>query len=263
MSIRIGKSEMQSLVAVAGNTFRETIRDKILYNLVLFALLLIGASTLLGTLTIGEQGRIINDLGLAAINLVGVAIAIFVGIGLVTKEIERRTIYTILSRPISRTQFILGKYIGLGFIVSANVALMFGMFLVTIWVSGNPIYGSLFQAVQLVLVETWLVMAIALFFSTFSTSILSATMTLGFYIIGHLTSDLKGFAEKTENTMAKTVMAVLYYVCPNLDLLNVKGQAASGILVEFGYQATATAYGLVYVGLLLTGACLIFQRRDF
>lgn len=254
---------MQSLMVVAGNTFRETIRDKILYNLVLFAFLLIGASVLLGTLTIGEQARIVNDLGLAAINLVAVVVAIFVGIGLVTKEIERRTIYTILSRPITRVQFILGKYIGLGFIVVANVAIMFGMFLVTVWLSGNPIYGSLFQAVQLILVETWLVMAIALFFSTFSTSILSATLTIGLYIIGHLTGDLKVIAEKSDNPLTESVMAALYYVCPNLEMLNVKGQAAGGNLVELGYQATATAYGLLYAGILLTGACLIFQRRDF
>lgn len=254
---------MQSLMVVAGNTFRETIRDKILYNLVLFAFLLIGASVLLGTLTIGEQARIVNDLGLAAINLVAVVVAIFVGIGLVTKEIERRTIYTILSRPITRVQFILGKYIGLGFIVVANVAIMFGMFLVSVWLSGNPIYGSLFQAVQLILVETWLVMAIALFFSTFSTSILSATLTIGLYIIGHLTGDLKAIAEKSDNPLTESVMAALYYVCPNLEMLNVKGQAAGGNLVELGYQATATAYGLLYAGILLTGACLIFQRRDF
>lgn len=254
---------MQSLVVVAGNTFKETIRDKILYNLVFFALLLIGASVLLGTLTIGEQSRIINDLGLAAINLVAVIIAIFVGIGLVTKEIERRTIYTILARPITRVRFILGKYLGLGFIVAVNIAIMFAMFLATIWLSGNVIYGSLFQAVELILVETLLVMAIAMFFSTFSSSTLSATMTLGLYVIGHLTGDLKGIAEKSQSQLTETVLTALYYVCPNLELLNIKGQAASGILVDIGYQATATAYGLAYAGLLLTGACLIFQRRDF
>jgi len=254
---------MQRLIVVAGNTFRETIRDKILYNLVLFALFLIGASVLLGTLTIGEQARIVNDLGLAAINLVAVITAIFVGIGLVTKEIERRTIYTILARPITRVQFILGKYLGLGFIVSVNVAIMFAMFLATIWMSGNVIYGSLFQAVELILVETLLVMAIAMFFSTFSSSTLSATMTLGLYVIGHLTSDMKSIAEKGQNPVTESVMAALYYICPNLEMLNVKGQAASGLLVDVGYQATATAYGLVYAGLLLTGACLIFQRRDF
>jgi Cu-processing system permease protein len=254
---------MQSLVVVAGNTFRETIRDKILYNLVFFALLLIGTSVLLGTLTIGEQSRIINDLGLAAINLVAVIIAIFVGIGLVTKEIERHTIYTILARPITRVQFILGKYLGLGFIVAVNIAIMFTMFLGTIWLSGNAIYGSLFQAVELILVETLLVMAVAMFFSTFSSSTVSATMTLGFYAIGHLTSDLKGIAEKSQNQITEVVLTALYYVCPNLEMLNIKGQAASGILVEMGYQATATAYGLFYAVLMLTGACLIFQRRDF
>ena len=254
---------MRSLMVVAGNTFRETIRDKILYNLVLFAILLIGASVLLGTLTIGEQARIVNDLGLAAINLVAVIIAIFVGIGLVTKEIDRRTIYTILARPITRVQFVLGKYMGLGLIVMVNVTIMFGMFLGTIWVTGNTIHGSLFQAVELILVETLLVMAMALFFSTFSSSILSATMTLGLYVIGHLTGDLKGIAEKSHSQLTEAALTALYYVCPNLEMLNVKGQAASGLLVEAGYQATATVYGLLYAGLLLTGACLIFQRRDF
>ena len=254
---------MQALIVVAGNTFRETIRDKILYNLVLFAVLLIGVSVLLGTLTIGEQARIINDLGLAAINLVAVVIAIFVGIGLVTKEIERRTIYTILARPITRVQFVLGKYVGLGFIILVNITIMFGMFVGTIWLTGNVIHGALLQAVELILVETLLVMAMALFFSTFTSSILSATMTLGFYVIGHLTGDLKDIAEKSQSQLIEVVLTTLYYVCPNLELLNIKGHAASGLMIEVGHQVTATAYGLLYAGLLLTGACLIFQRRDF
>ena len=254
---------MQLLMVVAGNTFRETIRDKILYNLVLFAVLLIGTSVLLGTLTIGEQARIVNDLGLAAINLVAVIIAIFVGIGLVTKEIERRTVYTILARPITRVQFVLGKYMGLGLIVIVNIAIMFVMFLGTILLTGNVIHGSLFQAVELILVETLLVMAMALFFSTFSSSTLSATMTLGLFVIGHLTSDLKGIAEKSQSQFTEAALTALYYICPNLEMLNIKGQAASGLLVAAGYQATATVYGLSYAGLLLTGACFIFQRRDF
>ena len=187
---------MQSLLVVARNTFRETVRDKILYNLVFFALLLIGASVLLGELTIGEQSRIVNDVGLAAINLVGVIMAIFVGIGLVSKEIERRTIYTILARPITRTQFVLGKYCGLVFIGGLNIAIMFTMFLSTIWLSGNSIFSSLFQAVELMWVEVLLVTALAMFFSTFSTPTLSAIMTLGIYVIGHLTGDLKAIAEK-------------------------------------------------------------------
>ena len=254
---------MQSLLVVAQNTFRETVRDKILYNLVFFALLLIGASVLLGSLTIGEQSRIINDVGLAAINLVGVIMAIFVGIGLVSKEIERRTIYTILARPITRTQFVLGKYCGLVFIGGLNIAIMFAMFLSTIWLSGNSIFGSLFQAVELMWVEVLLVTALAMFFSTFSSPTLSAIMTLGFYVIGHLTGDLKGIAAKTKNPLTESIMTVLYYVCPNLEWLNIKGQAASGVPVSVEYQVAATAYGLLYAGLLLFGACRIFERRDF
>lgn len=254
---------MKSLLVVAQNTFRETVRDKILYNLVFFALLLIGASVLLGTLTIGEQEKIINDVGLAAINLVGIIIAIFVGISLVTKEIERRTVYTILARPITRTQFVLGKFCGLGAVVGVNIAVMLGMFIVTIWLSGNAIHGSLFQAVQLTLVETLLVTALAMFFSTFSSATLSAIMTIGFYVIGHLTTDMKGIAEKSKSMATELIMSGIYYVCPNLEWLNIKGQAARGVMVSGEYQLAATAYGLVYAGLLLLGACRIFERRDF
>lgn len=254
---------MQSVMAVANNTFRETIRDKILYNLVFFALLLIGSSVLLGTLTIGEQARIVKDLGLAAINLVAVIIAIFLGVGLVSREIERRTIYTILARPITRIQFVLGRYIGLAGIVTVNIVTMFAMFLATIWLSGFPIHAALFQAVQLILVESLVVMAIALLFSTFSSATLSASMTIGLYIVGHLTSDLKVIAEKSASQVAKAVMTGLYYMCPNLEVLNIKGQAASGVSLAIETQVLATGYGVLYAGLLLLAACLIFQRREF
>ena len=217
---------MQSLLVVAQNTFRETVRDKILYNLVFFALLLIGASVLLGTLTIGEQSRIINDVGLAAINLVGVIMAIFVGIGLVSKEIERRTIYTILARPITRTQFVLGKYCGLVFIGGLNIAIMFVDVPVhdlaqrerdlRFVVPGGPTHvgggpsrdraGDVLFHVQL--------------------SHAQRHHDLGFYVIGHLTGDLKAIAEKTKNPATESIMTALYYVCPNLEWLNVKGQAA-------------------------------------
>jgi Cu-processing system permease protein len=258
-----GKADMQRLMTVAVNTFRETLRDKILYNLVLFALLLIGTAVLLGTLSIGEQARIVNDLGLAAINLVAVIIAIFVGVGLVSKEIERRTIYTLLARPITRGQFVLGKYLGLVFIVMVNVGIMFAMFLATVLLSGYPVHASLFQAVELILVEALLVMSLALLFSTFSSSILSATMTIAFYVIGHLTTDLKAMAEKSPSAAIKSLVTALFYLCPNLEALNIKGQSAAGISVSLGFQAMATAYGLLYTCLLLAGACLVFQRRDF
>ena len=254
---------MSKIAIIAFNTFRENLRDKILYNLLFFALLLIGASVVLGDLTIAEQKKIVTDMGLAATNVVGVIIAIFVGIGLVSKEIDRRTIYTIMARPLSRTQFVLGKYLGLACTLLINLLIMLAVFLGTLWMSGAPVHMALLQAVELIFVELLLITALALFFSTFSSSTLSAIMTLGLYLIGHLTTDFKGIAEKSQSETVKAVTTALYYLCPNLEALNIKGQAAAGTVVTFSYQAAATAYGLLYAALLLTTACIVFQRRDF
>lgn len=254
---------MWAIGVIALNTFRENLRDKILYNLLFFALLLIGVSVLLADLTIMEQKKIVTDMGLAAINLVGVIIAIFVGIGLVSKEIERRTVYTIMARPISRWQFILGKYLGLALTLLVNVAIMVVVYLGTLWMDQVPVSGALFQAIELIFVELLVVTALALFFSTFSSATLSAIMTLAFYVIGHLTADLKGLAQTSHSEAVKAVMTGLYYVCPNLETLNVKGQAAMGTPVSLSYQATASLYGLLYAALLIVAACVVFQRRDF
>jgi len=254
---------MGAIGVIALNAFRESLRDKILYNLVLFAALLIGLSVLLADLTITEHHKMIADMGLAAINLVGVIIAIFIGISLVNKEIERRTIYTIMARPISRTFFIMGKYFGLALTLFVNVSIMLAVFLVTLWLYHVPIGLSLFQAVQLIFVEILVVTAIALFFSTFSSSTLSAILTLGMYVIGHLTADLRSVVANSESGVAKAGIDVLYYLCPNLEMLNIKGQAAVGILAAPEYLIIASLYGLVYAGVLLSGACLVFQQRDF
>lgn len=254
---------MRSIIVIALNTFRENLRDKILYSLLIFAALLMGASILLGALTIAEQEKIIADMGLASINVIGVIIAIFVGIGLVSKEIERRTIYTILAKPISRSQFILGKYLGLVITLGVNLVIMFDVFLFTLWMTQVPITMVLVQAVALMMVEFLVVTATALFFSTFSTPTLSAALTLGLYFIGHLTSDLKALAEKSSSEVTKAVMTALYYLCPNLEVLNIKGQAVSGVSLAWSYQVSATLYGLLYASLLLAGAAAIFQKRDF
>ena len=254
---------MRAIGIIALNTFRETLRDKILYNLLLFAFVLIGGSVVLGELTIMEHHKIVTDMGLAAINVDGVVIGMFVGIGLVSKEIERRTVYTIMARPITRTQFILGKYAGLIITLMANMLIMFGVFLVTLWANEAPVSMALFQAVQLIAVEVLLVTAIALFFSTFTSTTLSAILTLGVFVIGHLTTDLKGIAEKSKGEVVKVIMNGLYYVCPNLEVLNVKGQAAMGQVVSLSYQVLSSAYGLLYASLLIAAACLVFERREF
>ncbi len=254
---------MGAIGVIALNAFRESLRDKILYNLVLFAGLLIGLSVLLADLSITEHHKVIADMGLAAINLIGVIIAMFVGISLVNKEIERRTIYTIMARPISRTLFIMGKYFGLALTLSVNMVVMLAVFLLTLWLYHVPIERSLFQAVQLMFVEILVVTAIALFFSTFTSSTLSAIFTLGLYVIGHLTADLRTMVANSEGGVGKIVVTLLYYLCPNLEMLNIKGQAAVGVAAAPDYMLLASLYGLLYAGVLVTGACLVFQRRDF
>jgi Cu-processing system permease protein len=254
---------MQAIAVIAFNTFRESVRDKIFYNLLFFAVLLIGGSILLADLTIMEHHKIIKDMGLAAINLVGVLVAIFVGIGLVSKEIERRTVYAIMARPIHRAQFALGKYVGLIGILLFNVLVMSMIYVLVLWLYRIPIQGAIFQAIQLIFVEVSLVTALALLFSTFSSSTLSAVMTTGLYIVGHLTGDLRDVAIKSSSSMLKTIVHAIYYVCPNLEMFNIKGQAAMGVAVSASYMVTATAYGLLYVGVLLATACVIFEQRDF
>lgn len=254
---------MGAIGVIALNAFRESLRDKILYNLVFFAGLLIGLSVLLADLSITEHHKVIADMGLAAINLIGVIIAIFVGISLVNKEIERRTIYTIMARPVSRTFFIMGKYLGLALTLLVNMAVMLAVFLLTLWLYHVPIERSLFQAVQLMFVEILVVTAIALFFSTFTSSTLSAIFTVGLYVIGHLTADLRVMVANNEGGIGKAVVDLLYYLCPNLEMLNIKGQAAVGVPAAPEYMMLASLYGLLYAGVLVTGACLVFQRRDF
>ena len=254
---------MGAIGVIAVNAFRESLRDKTLYNLVLFAGSLIGLSVLLADLSITEHHKVIADMGLAAINLIGVIIAIFIGISLVNKEIERRTIYTIMARPISRSFFIMGKYCGLALTLFVNVAIMMAVFLVTLWLYHVPIERSLFQAVELIFVEILVVTAIALFFSTFTSTTLSAIFTLGLYVIGHLTADLRAMVINSDSSPIKSFVDLLYYLCPNLEMLNIKGQAAVGIVTAPEYVMMASLYGLMYAGVLLVGACLVFQQRDF
>jgi Cu-processing system permease protein len=254
---------MWQVGVIALNTFRENLRDKILYNLVLFAFLVIGSSILLADLSIMEHRKIVTDMGLAAINLVGVVIAIFVGIGLVSKEIERRTIHTIMARPIRRIQFVLGKYLGLVLTLAINILIMVLVYVSVLWVYNAPIHGALFQAFELIFIELLIITAVAMLFSTFTTSTLSAILTLGIYVIGHLSADLKGLAQKSQNEIVSMMMTGIYYISPNLEMLNLKGQAAMGVSATLSYQALASIYGLTYSAVMLAAACLIFQHRDF
>jgi ABC-type transport system involved in multi-copper enzyme maturation permease subunit len=253
---------MSKTLVIALNTYKESIRDKLLYNLLIFALLLIGGSVILSTLTVGERSKIIIDLSLASLNIFGVLIAVFVGIGLVSKEIEKKTIYTIIAKPVYRWQFLTGKYLGLLITLAVNVGLM------TVCVYAVQLAGEwslrfeLLQAIWLIYVELMIVTAVALLCSTFTTSTLAAIFTLALYVIGHLSASLKDLANKIGGA-ATAVANLFYYSLPNLEQFNIKGEIVHHVAVSAERVLWTTLYGFAYVALLLVIAIIIFQRRDF
>jgi len=250
--------------AVAANTFREAIRDKVLYNLVFFALLVMGSSVVVGNMTLGEGIKFIMDLSLAAMSVFGLLIAIFVGIGLVHKEIQRRTVYMLLAKPISRRSFVIGKYLGLMLVIALNVAVMTAALLLLMALhSQDGMNWGVFVAVLLIFVELMVVTAVAVLFSTFSTPTLSAMLTLGVWVIGRFSSDLVEFARKTEDPLSRVLVTGIHFVLPNLEKFDVKQLVVYGMAIEPAYVGAAVAYGLLYIVFLIGLATLIFERRDF
>ncbi|MEA2207164.1 MAG: hypothetical protein QOE77_3940 [Blastocatellia bacterium] len=259
-------SALYLIAAIAGNTFREAVRDRVLYNLLLFALLLIGGAIFLGELSGGQEAKIIVDLGLSATLLFGVFIAIFVGVGLVYKEIERRTLYAILSKPVSRGRFLFGKYLGLCLTLLVNVLVMgVGVSLALAYVTKglNPLIFSIWPAVFLIYFELAIITGVALLFSSFSSPALSALLTFLVFIIGHLSADLKSFASSLGGTTARWFFNALYYLLPNLAHYSFITPAAHGQTPAPGSFLMALLYGCVYVAVLLTAATLIFNQRNF
>ena len=267
---------MKAIGAIAVNVFRESVRDKVLYNLVFFAILMIGTSYLLGQLTAGQDVKIIKDLGLSATSIFGLFIAVFIGIGLVSKEVERRSVYSLLPKPIHRYQLILGKYAGLTLTLVVNIALMtLAFYIVLVYASWGvdpevqsaweapALDPALLKAIGLILVELLLVTAIALFFSTFSTPMLSAAFTVGLFIVGHFSTDLRNFDQVLDSPAAVAMARGVYWVLPNLSQFDVKAQVVHGQPVPIGYIALTTTYAALYTAMLLSIAVYVFSRRDF
>jgi ABC-type transport system involved in multi-copper enzyme maturation permease subunit len=254
------------ITAIARNAFREAVRDRVLYNLVLFVLLLTGASIFIGELSGGQERKVIVDLGLSAMLLFGVFIAIFVGVGLVYKEIERRTIYAVFSKPVGRGEFLVGKYLGLCLTLLVNVLVMgVGVSLALLYVSRgwDPLIPTIWPAVLLIYMELMLLTAVALLFSSFSSPALSALLTFMVFIIGHFSADLKGFAVSLGSTSARYLFTGLYYLLPNLANYSFISPAAHGRAPSAGFVFATALYAVVYVAVILAAATLVFSRRNF
>jgi ABC-type transport system involved in multi-copper enzyme maturation permease subunit len=253
---------MSKVATIAINTYRETVRDKVLYNLVLFALILIGSSYLLSHISIYQEVKIIKDLGIAAIAVFGTVISIFIGIGLVSKEIDKRTLHGLLPKPITRGQFILGKYFGLCITLAVNIAIMsVGLYAVLFYMT-RSFEPELLKAIYLIYFQLAIVTGVALLFSTFSTSVLSGVLTGFVYVAGHFSTDLKNFDQIVESGILPQFTTVLYYLLPNLRNFDVKARVVAGDPVPWSLLGHASLYGITYIAILLLIAGLVFRSRN-
>jgi len=253
---------MHKIAAICLNTFRESVRDRIFYSLLAFAILLLCFSVVLGRLSLGDTYKIIQDFGLMAISLFGTLTAIFVGIGMVYKEMEKRTVYVILSKPIARWQFLLGKYCGLSLtlIIMETVMTLCLFAICYIYQARLPFYSL--YAVVAIAFELQLILATALLFSTFSTPFLSGLFTLGVFLIGHIAVDLKVIVEKFDDSIIKNVINAVYYILPNLEKLNFKAAVVHNLNISPVHYSASLAYCLLYTAMILFGAIIVFNRRD-
>jgi len=253
---------MNKVLAIGLNTLRESVRDRIFYSLLFFAVILVFFSIVLGKLTIGDPMKIVKDFGLGAISAGGILIAIFVGIGMVYKETEKRTIYIILSKPLARWQFLMGKYLGLGLTILVEVVVMTTVLFALCFMYEETVPWPLLTAIVPIYIEMLIILAFAVFFSAFSSPFLSGMFTLAVFIIGHFTQDLRVLAKASEGLMFKALADGAYYILPNLERLNYKARVVHGLAIPGRELGLSFVYAVCYAAVVLTAAVLIFERRD-
>ncbi len=256
------KTSVTRIWIIAVNTVREAIRNKLLYTLLFFSVAIIGTAVLIASLSYVEGERIIQDIGLAAIRLFSVGIAIFVGIGLIHGEVDRRTIYTILSKPVSRAEFLLGKFLGLLLTVWLQVILMTVAFVIVTSATGSRIDSGHAAALFLTAMELMVIVALATLFSAFTTPLLAALFTLGVYTLGHLSRDMLALARQAEVEGVKVAATWLYRLLPDLESFNLTIQAVHGLTISPAEIWLPMLYAVGYAIALLFVASFIFQRRD-
>ncbi len=257
---------MKSLVrihALAVNTCREALRNKLLYTLLGFGVLMIGSGVLLATLSYVEVDEILQDMGMGAIRFFSAGIAIFIGIGLIHTEVDRRTIFTILSKPVSRTEFLVGKWAGLTFTVWLQLGLMAIAFGIVSWMAGAPLGGDHVVAIALIGLELMLLVAIATLFSSFTTPMLAALFTVGLWMIGHLSRDLRALGEQSDLESVSTMANLIFLVMPDFEVFNKTLQAVHGIPISASEIQMAIVYALGYTICTILLGSMIFSRRDF
>jgi ABC-type transport system involved in multi-copper enzyme maturation permease subunit len=256
---------MRNVWTVATNAFREAVRDRVLYNLVFFALLMIGASILVGQISIGIEETVIVSLGLTATSVIGLMIAIFIGVGLVSKEMDKRTLYALLAKPVERWQFLIGKFIGLVMTLAVNTVVMAAGLYAALWVVKHPLVRNdayVLVAVYLILLKLAIIVALAMLFSCLTTPFLAILFTFGIYVAGVFAQDLRTVQAVNLSEGAMRLMRGISYLLPNFENFNVMGAVAHGEPVAWALVWHATLYALLYCATVLAAGAAVFSRRD-
>ena len=250
------------IYAIAQNTFREAVRDRVLYVLLFFAAVTILGSKALGWVSVGQDIKIMKDITLASVLIFGVLTSVFIGTDLVYKEIDKRTLYTILARPVRRYEFILGKYFGLSFLLALTTVAMTVVATLYVLVMGGTLNFTYYLAVFLIFCELLLVNALAVLMSTVTAPVLGALIVVALFIFGNATGILVDLPQNVSDTAAGPILSSLYYLIPNLSNFNIRAEAANDVSISFMYVVWTAAYGAVYSALFLYIAALAFEEKD-
>lgn len=254
---------MKAIWVIAKNGYREIIRDRILYGIVVFALLLIGMSLALGQLTFAEQARISANFGFAGIQFSASILAIFVGSTLVSKEIEKQTILTLLARPVSRAQFLLGKFLGLILAIATVMAGLAGVLAGLVLFLGLPIRPSFAVALYGVGLEAIVLLSLALLFGSFSRPAMTVACSVALFFIGHWVGSLDFFVRRSQSGAFKALGTAVARAVPDLEAFNWRSAPIYDLAVPVADVAKASGYALAWTALFLSVTILIFNRRDF
>jgi ABC-type transport system involved in multi-copper enzyme maturation permease subunit len=254
---------MKAAWTIAKNTYREIIRDRILYGIVVFALLLMGLSLVLGQLSFAEQARISADFGFAGIQLGAVVLAVFIGSSLVAKEIEKQTILTLLARPITRPQFLVGKFMGLSLVLLSVLGGLSAVLALVVTTLSLPLGSAFVVAILGITLEALLLVAVAMFFGSFARPVMTVIFSASTFLIGHWIGSLDFLIEKSRSDTFRLVARAIAYVVPDLERFNWRAAPIYGLDVPSSEIALACAYGLGWVLALMALTSLTFRRRDF
>ncbi|HEY9906022.1 MAG TPA: ABC transporter permease [Thermosynechococcaceae cyanobacterium] len=251
-------------LVIAANVFREVIRDRVLYLVGLFALVLFAAARLLPEVSAATENKIILDVGLAAMALLSLVIAVFVGTGLVNKEIEKRTVLVLMAKPISRAEFIVGKHLGLTAVLAVLVTVMTALYMgvLSLYRIPYPVAPIALSSLYLLL-QLSLITAVAIVFGVFTSSLLAALLTFAVYLMGNFSRDLVTLGALSKNPTIESFTRTLYLVLPDLARLDLKNQAVHNLIPGVDVLLTNAAYGLLYIVVLLVISTLIFTVKEF